>query len=56
MIRIGVLFHDVSVIGENLILVIGVLMMLLDEALEARESRLPRGSERLRHRLCRSHG
>jgi hypothetical protein len=56
MIRIGVLFHDVSVIGQNLILVIGVLMMLLDEARAVRESRLLLRRERLRHQMCRSHG
>jgi hypothetical protein len=52
MIRIGLLFHDVSVFIQNLLLRVGMLTVLLGEAHAARQSR------RLlrRHRLCRSHG
>ena len=55
MIRIGMLFHDVSSIIQNLLLAVGVLMVLLGEALAARPSRRLLRRQRIRHRLCRSH-
>jgi len=45
------LFHDLSVIIQNLLLAVGLLTVLLEEALAARQSR-----QLLRHRLCRRHG
>ena len=56
MIRIGMLFHDVSVIIENLLLGFGVLTVLLGEALAAQQTRQLLRRQRMRHRLCRSHG
>jgi hypothetical protein len=56
MIRIGMLFHDVSVIIQNLLLGVGVLTVLLGEALEARQSRQLLRRQRMRHQRCRSHG
>ena len=56
MIRIGMLFHDVSVIIQNLLLGVGVLTVTLGEVLAVRQSRLLLRRQRLRHRLCQSHG
>jgi hypothetical protein len=56
MIRIGMQFHDVSVIIQNLLLGVGVLTVLLGEVLEARQLRLLLRPQRLRHHRCRSHG
>ena len=56
MIRIGMLFRDLSVIVRNLLLVVGVLTVLLEEALAARQSRQLLRRRRLRDRLCRRHG
>ena len=56
MIRIGMLFRDLSVIIRNLLLAVGVLTVPLEEALAARQSRQLLRHRRLRHRLCRSHG
>jgi hypothetical protein len=56
MIRIGMLFHDLSIISQNLILAVGVLMVVLDEGRAVRKSRLLLRRERLRHQICRSHG
>ena len=56
MIRIGMLFNDLSVVMQNLFLAVGVLTVLLGEVLAARQSRLLLRRERLRHWLCRRHG
>jgi hypothetical protein len=56
MIRIVRLFHDVSAIFQNLLLGADVLTMMLGEALAARQSGRPLRRQRMRHRLCRSHG
>jgi hypothetical protein len=56
MIWIGNLFHDVSVIIQHLLLGVGVLTVLLGEARAVRQSRRLLRRQRLRHRLCRSHG
>ena len=50
------LFHDLSAIVQNLLLAVGVLTVLLGEALAARQSRRLLRRRRLRHRLCRRHG
>jgi hypothetical protein len=55
MIRIGILFHDLSVIIQNLLLGVSVLTVLLGEAHAARHSRRLLQRQQLRHRLCRSH-
>ena len=56
MIRIGTLFSDASIIVQNLLVGVSVLIMLLGEALAARQTRRLLRRRRLRHRLCRSHG
>jgi hypothetical protein len=50
------LYSDVSAVIQNLLLAVGVLTVLLGEMLAARHSRLLLRRQRLRHRLCRSHG
>ena len=52
----GVLFRDVSVLVQNLLLGIAVLVMLLCEALGARQSRQLRERQQMRDQLCRRHG
>jgi hypothetical protein len=56
MARAGMLYSDVSAIIQELLLGIGVLTVMLGEILAARQSRLLLRRQRLRHRLCRSHG
>jgi len=56
MTPVALLYADVSAIIQELLLGIGVLMVILGELLAARQSRLLLRRQRLRHRLCRSHG
>ena len=56
MAPVGLLYADVCAIFRELFLGIGVLTVILGELLAARQSRLLLRRQRLRHRLCRSHG
>ena len=56
MPRVGLLYSDLSAILQELLLGIGVLTVILGEILAARQFRLLLRRQRLRHRLCRSHG
>jgi hypothetical protein len=56
MAQVGMLYSDVSAIIQELLLGIGVLTVILGEVLAARQFRLLLRRQRLRHRLCPSHG
>jgi hypothetical protein len=53
---VGMLYSHVSTMIQALLLGIGVLTVVFRQIPAARQARLLLRRQRLRHRLCRSHG